>query len=58
MSIGDAVNERNQDVQTGSQSVVESAEAFDDVNFLLRHHDKRLEAENHDDNQQDDGEAV
>ena len=58
VAVGNAVNERNQDVQTGGQRVVKSAEAFNDVNFLLRHDDKGFEAENYDDKQQDDGETV
>ena len=58
VAVGDAVNERNQDVQTGGQRVVKSAEAFNDVNFLLRHDDKGFEAENYNDKQQDDGETV
>ena len=58
VAVGDAVNERNQNVQTGGQRVVKSAEAFNDVNFLLWHDDKGFEAENYNDKQQDDGKAV
>ena len=53
MTVGDAVDKGNQNIQTGRQGAMETPEPFDNVDFLLWDDNKGFEAENNDGCQQD-----
>ena len=48
MTIGDAVDKGNEDIEAGSQGAMETSEPFDNVDFLLGNNDKGFKSENND----------
>lgn len=48
MTVGDAVDKGNEDIEAGSQGAMETSEPFDNVDFLLGNNDKGFKSENND----------